>query len=204
MAYSDFTLPQVIQRFRLVFHQPQNLFAQVPEVEPPSALENLLQRNRNLAVWMATEKARSELLIAPLLTELKFAYADRVSLFSGVRFDVDPEVGLMGWCDFILTRTPNQLFIEAPAVIIIEAKNENILAGLPQCLAAMVAAQRFNQDEQPVYGAVTSGTQWRFLQLHGSEAAIDGVEYDLDEIRKIYGILVHALQLKTTPATMAK
>jgi hypothetical protein len=202
MAYSDFTLPQVIEQFQLVFHQPSNLFAAVPEVELPSLLQTLLRRNRDLAVWMGSEKARSEFLVAPLLVELKYAHQERISVFSGIRFDVDPAAGLAGWCDFLLARSPNQFYLEAPAVIIIEAKNDNILAGLPQCLAAMVAAQRFNNDTYDIYGAVTTGTQWRFLQLTGSDAFIDGVEYDLDEVRKIYGILTHALQLDTasTPA----
>ena len=200
MAYSDFTLPQVIEQFQLVFHQPSNLFAAVPEVEPPALLQTLLRRNRDLAVWMGSEKARSEFLVAPVLVELKYAHQERISIFSGIRLDVDPAAGLVGWCDFLLARSPNQFYLEAPAVIIIEAKNDNILAGLPQCLAAMVAAQRFNNDTYDIYGTVTTGTQWRFLQLTGSDAFIDGVEYDLDEIRKIYGILLHALQLDAAPA----
>jgi hypothetical protein len=45
-----------------------------------------------------------------------------------------------------LTLSPEQLAIEVPVVAIVEAKNENINRGIAQCLAEMVAAQRFNCD----------------------------------------------------------
>ena len=34
MAYSDFTLQEVVQRFQLVLEEQHNLFAAVPEVVP--------------------------------------------------------------------------------------------------------------------------------------------------------------------------
>ena len=62
-----------------------------------------------------------------------------------MNFSVDPEQGLSGVCDFLLSRSSEQLTIEAPVVAIAEAKNENMNAGIAQCLAQMVAAQMFNQ-----------------------------------------------------------
>src|SRR5262245_44845054 len=53
-----------------------------------------------------------------------------ISLFSGVEFNVEPQRGLNGVCDFIITRSPEQFFIRAPAIVIVEAKNENIKGGL--------------------------------------------------------------------------
>ena len=65
--------------------------------------------------------------------------------------------------------------------------------GIPQCLAEMIAAQKFNAKQgspaKIVYGAVTSGTAWRFLQLDGTNAAVDIVEYPIQAPRKIFGIL---------------
>jgi len=37
-----------------------------------------------------------------------------------------------------------QLAIEAPVVAIVEAKNENTKQGIVQCMAEIVAAQKFN------------------------------------------------------------
>jgi hypothetical protein len=72
---------------------------------------------------------------------------------------------------------------------VVEAKNENIIGGLGQCSATMVAAQVFNQragnDIKTIYGAVTSGTGWRFLTLSGTTVGIDAIEYYIKETDKI-------------------
>jgi hypothetical protein len=62
----------------------------------------------------------------------------------------------------------------------------------------MVAAQLFNESKgQPVpilYGAVTSGTNWRFLTLEGRSVAIDSTEYYVSQIGQIIGILLLPFQ----------
>ena len=77
---------------------------------------------------------------------------------------------------------------------IVEAKRENIIGGLGQCIAAMVAAQIFNQQNgksvDTIYGAVTTGTNWKFLTLTGKTVAIDRIEYFINQIDKILGILM--------------
>ncbi len=40
------------------------------------------------------------------------------------------------------------MLIEAPVIIILEAKKGDLKPGLGQCIAEMVAAQRFNQTNQ--------------------------------------------------------
>jgi hypothetical protein len=156
-------------------------------------LADTLARYLPLAVNVNTDKARSELVIAPVLVEFKLLHRDRISLFSGIDFTVDEAAGLKGRCDYILARSPEQLALTAPVCVLVEAKNENIVAGIPQCLAEMVAAQRFNQQQQQpdaaVYGVVTTGVLWRFLKLEGTRAAVDAVEYPIQFPRKIFGIL---------------
>src|SRR5438445_5541652 len=171
MAYSDFTLADLKQRFRLTVDESNNLFADTAEADLPAVLADTLARYLPLAVNVNTEKARSELVIAPVLIEFKLQYRDRISLFSGIEFTVDEAAGLKGRCDYILSRNPEQLALTAPLCVLVEAKNENIVAGIPQCLAEMVAAQKFNGQEKlpdaAVYGAVTTGILWRFLRLDG-------------------------------------
>jgi hypothetical protein len=195
MAYSDFTLADLRHRFGLTVTEGGNLFAAVPEVELPPGLANTLARYLPLALNLNTEKARSELLIAPVLVELKLLYPDQLSVFSGIEFTVDAAVGLSGRCDYILAHSPQQLALTAPVCVLVEAKSENIVGGVPQCLAAMVAAQRFNLAEGssggPVYGAVTTGVLWRFLILDGLRARVDGVEYPIQTPRRVFGVLRH-------------
>ena len=112
--------------------------------------------------------------------------------------NVDPQRGLNGVGDFIITRSPEQFFISAPVIVVVEAKNENIKGGLGQCIATMLAARLFKtQEAQPistVYGAVTSGSVWKFLQLIDSTVYIDLEEYHINNAGKILGILMHMVE----------
>ena len=120
---------------------------------------------------------------------------------------MDAAAGLSGRCDYILARSPQQLALTAPACVLVEAKSENIVAGIPQCLAEMVAAQRFNAAEGsnrgPVHGAVTTGVLWRFLTLDGTRALVDDVEYPIQSPRRIFGILTHVALGPDVPTVAA-
>lgn len=198
MPYSAFTLRQITHQFSIDIDEKTNLFPVVPEAVLRPEFLAQLDELTPLALAVASEKARSELIIAPALLELWRMAGQQIGFFSGVLFDVDKSQGLEGFCDYILTRTPRQVFIEAPVVMLVEAKNEDMKSGYGQCLAEMLAAQRFNamegQGVEAVYGAVTTGERWKFLQLEGTTARIDAEDYYLEHIRKIIGILLHLLR----------
>jgi len=193
MAYSDFTINQLTQRFGLTIRASASLFAATAEADLPPHLATSLERYVPLALNLNTEKAKSELVIAPVLLELKLRYPDQLSLFSGLDFPVDSAAGLIGRCDFLVARNPQQLALIAPVCVVVEAKNENMIAGIPQALAEMVAARRFNEQAgtpiTPIYGVVTTGMLWRFLKLEGDVAHVDAVEYPIQSPARIFGIL---------------
>ena len=110
-------------------------------MKPSELLMQTLDFNAPVALAINSEKVRSELIIAPILLELKRNHPDRVSLFSGKEFNVDADRGLNGFCDFLISRSPQQSVIQSPVIAIVEARNENIELGLGQCMAEMVAAQ---------------------------------------------------------------
>jgi hypothetical protein len=151
-----------------------------------------------LAISSNTEKARSEMIIAPILIELRKQLNSEISFFSGIDFTIDPEKGLNGNCDFLISRSPELLILTAPVIIIVEAKKENINGGLGQCVAEMLGARIFNEREgndiPAIFGAVTSGTNWRFLKLKDQVIEIDLTEYYLTEVNKILGILANSIR----------
>jgi hypothetical protein len=192
MPYSSFTIAQVKRQFQIeVITEP--FFSDVPKLAPGEWLATFLSNSAPLAVTLGTEKVRSELIIAPLLFEFRELLDRQVSFFSGTDFSLDVESGLNGVCDFLLTRSKSEVNIEAPAIIIIEAKKGELNVGWGQCAAEMVAAQRFNLaagEEVPnIYGCVTTGTMWQFLKLTGTVLTIDVTEYPLNPIDRILGIL---------------
>ena len=198
MAYSDFTLAKVRETFQLTIDEKRNLFRDVPQVKSSAILTTLLEEYIQLATAINTEKARSELLIVQVLTEVRRQFNYQISLFSGTDFNVDASKGLNGFCDFILCASEEQFDIIAPVVTVVEAKNENLKGGLGQCIATMIGAKLFNQNAQrevkTIYGVVTSGTNWRFLTLEEQTVCIDSVEYYINNVEKILGILSQPFQ----------
>lgn len=197
MAYSDFTLSRIKKQLGLQIDEQVNLFADAESVAPSEFLTTTLTENIPLALAINTEKARSEMLITPILLEVRRQAHYQISLFSGTEFNVDSEKNLVGYCDYILSRSKEQLTINAPMATIVEAKNENIKAGLGQCIAEMYAAQLFNQREDnpitTVYGAVTTGEIWKFVKLTETTASIDLTDYYIREINQILGILMQMI-----------
>ncbi len=193
MAYSDFTLESVVPTFQLEKVDAVGLFSEIEPVTPSAYLTTGLKRKAPLATAIGTEKARSEMIVADVLVEL-LEHLDRsISLFSGIDFSVDVENGLTGVCDFLVSLSPNQFYLEAPAIILVEAKNTDVKLGLGQCVAEMLAAQRFNADRgndiRCIYGASTTGIDWLFLKLEGKCLHIDMITYQLAQCDKVLGIL---------------
>ncbi|MGF1514874.1 MAG: hypothetical protein ACFB5Z_14425 [Elainellaceae cyanobacterium] len=204
MSYSSFTLSKVKSEFGIRTIETEVLFSHVKPSPPSELLALSLKEHLSLATAINTEKARSELIIMPTLTDVRRSFSGSVSLFSGVDFTVDVERGLNGVCDFILTRSPEQFFIARPVVTIVEAKRENIPSGLGQCIATMIAAQRFNRQAgepvETIYGVVTTGTEWKFLTLNQAIAHIDSSTYFISEVDKILGVLRQMLHPQTALA----
>lgn len=191
MAYTDFDLPEVVQQFKLKLTQT-SLMEAIPPHAPTPWLSDTLQLGRLVAY--TSEKSRSEFIVAPILLTCRELQGPECALHSGIRLDVDAEKGLRGECDFILAHAPQLPILQAPLLVVVEAKKQDIEEGLGQCAAQMVAAHKFNEQQgkpRPrVFGCVTSGETWQFLRLEGDTLVIDAVRYYLGDIEKILGILL--------------
>jgi hypothetical protein len=198
MAYNAFTLNEVKRQFGLQIHEQEALFADAPSVEVSPWLQETLREFAPLALAMSTEKARSEMIIAPILLEVRRQKHETISLFSGMEFTVDATQGLVGFCDYLLSLSPTHFTIEAPVVAVVEAKNENLRGGMGQCIAEMVAAKLFNEQQgkplKNIYGAITTGSNWRFLRLQSTNVHIDLTERYLDQPGAIVGVLLWMME----------
>ncbi|MBD2682954.1 MULTISPECIES: hypothetical protein [Nostoc] len=193
MSYSDFTLKKVKAEFNLTIVERPTFVEEVEPITPSELLSTFLEKHLPLALAVNTEKARSEWLISPILLEIKDTLSNHISLFSGTDFTVDSSLGLNGVCDFLISKSTEQLFIEAPAVVIVEAKREDLNAGLGQCIASMIAAQKFNEQNHTqvptIYGSVTTGDRWKFLKLEETIVTIGLLEYNIPPVNHLLGML---------------
>ncbi|HLO87110.1 MAG TPA: hypothetical protein VK203_19190 [Nostocaceae cyanobacterium] len=181
MSYSDFkTIDQAVTSLELT--------------------KETLDETLDLASSISTEKARSELIITPILLEVRRLFKNKIGYFSGNSFNVEESKGLTGACDFILTASSNQSLITAPVLTLVEAEDNDIRIGLGQCVSQMVAAQIFNTrkgiENQVIYGAVSTGTNWKFIMLENHLVKIDLTEYFITQINQILGILVEPFKIK--------
>jgi len=185
MPYSDYTISEIKDKFNIFIEQRTNIFPNAETENISDSLKDILDENIPLALAIHTEKARSEMIITPILIELRKILNHRISLFSGVEFNVDKEKGLNGICDYIISLSEEQLYVNSPIISIVEAKNDNIKSGLAQCAAEMIASKIFNEQNETqintIYGVVTTGSNWRFLKLD-NKLYIDIKEYYIEQL----------------------
>ncbi len=189
-SYSSLTLDMVRKRFRLQVVL-ERIFNEIPSVASSEHLKTTLRQAADLS--LLSEKARSEFIVAPILLEVREHLHHAISIYSGIRLDVSPEEGLQGICDFIITRTPPLPNMQAPLIMMVEAKKNDMEEGLGQCAAEMVAASRLNLEDAPenkrVYGVVTTGELWQFIRLEGATLSIDPAKVYIEHVDLILGIL---------------
>ena len=198
MPYINFTIKKVQKDFGIQIIEKVDLFSSIGSREIGDHLKQTLLDNVSLAVAVNTEKARSELIIAPVLIEIRKIFNKEISFFSGIELNIDRERDLTGFCDFIISQSSEQLFLNTPVITVVEAKNDNIMSGLGQCAAEMIASRIFNEQEgtilSKIYGVVTSGNMWKFLKFEGNAIYIDLDDYSIKEISKIVGILCSMIE----------
>ena len=139
MAYREFSMAQVKQRFKLQ-EKKLVLFSDIEPLDLSDWLKKYLEMGIKLALASSSEKARSEFIVAPILLELETNNVEHLSVFSGIRLDVDEECCLKGECDFLISKRPLQSNLEAPILCLVEAQKNDVSDGLGQCVAQMLGA----------------------------------------------------------------
>lgn len=192
MSYSDMTLEIIRSRFGIALTERQ-LFPNPGKITPTPWLKTALAKGNGMAVF--SEKARSEMIITPILLTCRELVNDAFYVFSGIRLDVDPERGLKGECDFVLGRTPPTPLLTAPLVVVLEAKKQDIEEGWGQCAGQMLAARTFNerngQPTRTIFGCVTTGESWHFMELSENTIVVDARRYFISEIETILWIITN-------------
>ena len=111
--------------------------------------------------------------IGPIFSLVNFTVQNRFNLFAQEGFEavVMPDITLSGRVDEVIAsgfRRP-----KLPLFAINEYKKETDPDGDPngQCLAAMLVAQKLNNNDLPIYGCVIIGRVWRFVVLEDKNYA---------------------------------
>ncbi len=188
MAFSDFTFDELESRFG-VKNRVGQLFSGNDRLGPSAKLEEALSLAQELPV--RSEKAKSELLVLPILLELRSRNNKFFTIYSGDILNADKEKGLVGECDFILAKDTGSFAINYPIIQLVEAKRNDIDEGLRQCAAQLIGARFFNEKKGVVlpklYGCATTGDDWQFLVLE-DDLTVDSQKYYLNDVGRLLGV----------------
>jgi hypothetical protein len=187
-SYSNFTVTDIKALGLSVING--SLFDNFLDIEPSDLLSKTLELYQGLPVQ--SEKAKSEFLISPVISEVRMRNSKKITFFSGYQFNVDEKLGLKGFCDYIISQKYNAAFIESPLLAVVESKhNQDLLDATPQCIAEMYAAQLFNEREgepqSTIFGCVTNGYEWLFLKLENNLVTIDKRRFSLTDLPSLLG-----------------
>jgi hypothetical protein len=123
-------------------------------------LRQYLERNLR-RVNPISETARREVLIAPILLEI----CDQTQTQLDIEYPITVNEQLKGSLDYYIS-SPNTL-------VVIEAKQADLSRGFTQLAVELIALDQWTNSETPVlYGAVTTGEDWRFGTFHRSARQI--------------------------------
>ena len=190
MAFSDFkAIPEVQEKFRITY--TVNNFIGVEATSSPSQqfLEELEFNMQHIDVY-ASESARCEAMIFPILREVYKEYADRYALW--IKKPIVYDETLNGIPDyFISTRSElGMLVVGKPLIMMVEAKKNDFEQGWGQCLSELIAAQKINADiEVPVYGVVSDGTWWQFGHLVKDTFTRNRQSFSVDNLPTLFGAI---------------
>ncbi len=193
MPYSQFTSIHTVRQQLGLKVTYRKLFPDIEEMLPSEFLSQTLARATADQMAYFSEKSRSEAIVFPILNELRFVYENRISLYSGATIEGDKNKGLNGECDFVLSQGEQGMEVEKPIFCVVEAKDNDLSLGMPQCIAQLVGARLFNEkdgfEQVVLYGCVTTGTNWLFLKIENELVTIDKQGYSLAKLPELLGAL---------------
>ena len=193
MAFTDFkSIMQVQEAYGIKYAQAD--YIQYTDIEPSSSfLEEFAFSQRHINVF-ASEAARCENVIYPILREVYKKYADAFTLWSHQSISCDAQ--LNGTPDYLISTKSalGKTVLESPIIVVVEAKRSDFIEGWGQCLAELVAAQKINNDtEMPVYGIVTDGALWEFGKLEENLFTQNETVLAVSDLKKVFGAIAYLM-----------
>ncbi len=193
MAFQDFkAVAEVQARYQIIYQDAD--FVLPLALEPSLTFREEYEFSLEHLDVLVSEAARCENIIYPVVRDVYKHYADTLALWShkGITYDST----LSGIPDYIISAKSalGKTVLERPLLIIIEAKKSDFEQGWGQCLAAMVAAQKMNSDDQlPIHGIVTDGQLWQFGRLVGQRFTLNKTSVTSSDLTRLFSSLNYLL-----------
>jgi hypothetical protein len=189
MSFSEFKdIPQVQRKYEIKYQESH--FITANDFVIPDIFKQEFDFNVTNMDIFASEAARCEIIIFPILREVYKSYSAKFALWVQKSLSYDTE--LTGIPDYIVSRKSEygKLFLEYPVLAVVEAKKNDFEQGWGQCLAELVASQKLNDNvDLKVYGIVTDGKTWEFGQLNHKIFTKNIKSFTIDDLSVLFGAL---------------
>ncbi|MDZ8050933.1 MAG: hypothetical protein RMX68_023265 [Aulosira sp. ZfuVER01] len=181
-----YALADILAEFNCTYERKRlNLPRHLGELNCLDFLSRYLQRNLTY-VNPISEMARREVLIAPTLLEICAETQTQLN----IEYPINVNEQLKGSFDYYINSNVGML--------VVEAKQSDLGRGFTQLAVELIALDQWTQSQTPLlYGAVTTGEDWRFGLFHRQEKLISQdlklyrVPEELEELlRVLVGIIV--------------
>jgi predicted type IV restriction endonuclease len=183
-TFSQISSADLEQSFGINIIQ-RKFISTINSIQVPFWLEHIIENQKGNLAMLRNEKAISEVIIAPVLMAVQQLFADKITVFSGEPMVTEE---LSGICDFLITKDPQAYEPKGGYFILVEAKKNDLLSGISQCVAEMYAAQILNKTTDTVYGCVSTGFEWLFIKLENRTATMHPDIFTITEIHRILGV----------------
>ncbi|MEH2361196.1 hypothetical protein [Nostoc sp.] len=166
------------QRERLQLPQSKSIPHEIPE------LQRVIERNLR-RVKLLSEDARKQAVIAPILLEV----CEITQTQLNIEYPISVSDQLKGNLDYYIDK--------GKGLLVIEAKQADLGRGFIQLAVELIALDQWINSDTPIlYGAVTTGEDWRFATYKRQEKQIteDLKLYRVpEELTELINILVGIL-----------
>jgi len=189
MSFSEFqNIPEVQKKYGIKYQEDN--FIPVEDRLVSAIFREEFEFNLLNMDAFASEAARCEIIIFPILREIYKSHSDTLALWvqKAMTFDAD----LTGTPDYLISKRSEygKLLLETPLLAIVEAKKNDFEQGWGQALAELIAAQKLNNDEAlSVYGIVTDGKRWEFGYLKQQSFIKNQRGFSIDDLAQLFSAL---------------
>jgi hypothetical protein len=190
--FSGFSKKEAFQQLNLTDLLPWAIALQ--PVQPSSFFEQRLTRLRRHFDLESCEESK-KLLIDAICEEAILPF-ERLKIWKGSVLKSDI---LTGNVDYLITE--NKGYLDAPMLCVIEAKKDDCVQELAQCLVKMQACQWQNRQlgkDFDILGIVTNGDGWQFYKLVPNLApgqVYETLLYSINDLPAILGALHFIFQI---------
>lgn len=194
MPFSNYrSISAVAKKFQIKYVQDNY----ITEVEFPvkNSFKEELDLLFNDGVIDNSEDAICENLIYPVLKEVWKFYRSKMTLWSHQSLAYDED--LSGVPDYIVTKRSSlgTIIFDKPYFLVVEAKQDKFEEGWGQCLAAMVAVQRLNDEqEKTTFGIVSNGKVWQFGKLKLDTFTRNKTFYTIQDLDNLFAAVNYSFQ----------